>query len=153
MTAVLPVRRPGAALQLPPAGDASAAGSWADTTRQYLGLVVPWLVRGLLGLAIVAFAVLAVPGAACMLLLFTLKRHSDATELAHGSAAATDPVPTPVSTIVKPRALSARFYAFATSCALGTLGLMTFGVISFHLDRAAKGLIVPARAPFVSINR
>jgi TnpA family transposase len=27
------------------------------------------------------------------------------------------------------------------------------GVISFHLDRAAKGLIVPAKAPFVSINR
>src|SRR3954453_23714149 len=60
MTAVLPVRRPGAARQLPPAGDASAAGSLAGTTRQYLGLVAPWLVRGLLGLAIVAFAVLAV---------------------------------------------------------------------------------------------
>src|SRR6478735_3513033 len=60
MTAVLPVRRPGAAAQLPPAGDASAAGSWADTTRQYLGRAVPWLVRGLLGLAIVAFAGLAV---------------------------------------------------------------------------------------------
>jgi hypothetical protein len=27
------------------------------------------------------------------------------------------------------------------------------GVISFHLDRAAKGLIVPAKAPLVSINR
>ena len=27
------------------------------------------------------------------------------------------------------------------------------GVISFHLDKAAKGLIVPAKAPFVSINR
>ena len=27
------------------------------------------------------------------------------------------------------------------------------GVISFHLDRAAKGLIVPSKAPFVSINR
>jgi hypothetical protein len=27
------------------------------------------------------------------------------------------------------------------------------GVISFHLDRAAKGLIVPAKAPFVSISR
>jgi hypothetical protein len=27
------------------------------------------------------------------------------------------------------------------------------GVIAFHLDRAAKGLIVPAKAPFVTINR
>ena len=27
------------------------------------------------------------------------------------------------------------------------------GVISFHLDRAAKGLIVPAKAPFVPEDR
>src|SRR6476659_6643659 len=61
MTAVLPVRRPGAAAQLPPAGDnRSAAGHLAATARQFLGHLVPWLVRGFLGLAIVAFAVLAV---------------------------------------------------------------------------------------------
>ncbi|MGZ4570183.1 MAG: hypothetical protein ACXVXU_04870, partial [Blastococcus sp.] len=61
MTAVLPVRRPGAAAQLPPAQDnRSAAGRLAVTARQFLGHLVPWLVRGFLGLAIVAFAVLAV---------------------------------------------------------------------------------------------
>jgi signal peptidase I len=61
MTAVLPVRRPGAAAQLPPAEDIRlAAGRLAVTARQIVGHLVPWLVRGLLGLAIIAFAVLAV---------------------------------------------------------------------------------------------
>jgi signal peptidase I len=61
MTAVLPVRRPGAASALPPAADErSAAAHWAGTTRRILGRGTPWLVRGILGLAIVAFAVLAV---------------------------------------------------------------------------------------------
>jgi signal peptidase I len=61
MTAVLPVRRPGAAALLPPAGDtASAAARWAGLTRRILGRLTPWLVRGVLGLAILAFAGLAV---------------------------------------------------------------------------------------------
>ena len=61
MTAVLPVREPGAADQLPPAEDnTSAAARWAGLTRRILGRVTPWLVRAILGLAIVAFAVLAV---------------------------------------------------------------------------------------------
>jgi signal peptidase I len=61
MTAVLPVRRPGAANALPPAADErSAAAHWAGTTRRILGRVTPWLVRAILGLALVAFAVLAV---------------------------------------------------------------------------------------------
>jgi signal peptidase I len=61
MTAVLPVRRPGAAAQLPPAGDIRlAAGRTFATARQLLGHLVPWLVRGTVGLAIVAFLGLAV---------------------------------------------------------------------------------------------
>ena len=61
MTAVLPVRRPGAASALPPAGDIrSAAARWAGLTRRILGRLTPWLVRGILGLALVAFAGLAV---------------------------------------------------------------------------------------------
>ena len=60
MTAVLPVRRPGAASALPPAADERSAAHWAGTTRRILGRVTPWLVRAILGLAIVAFAVLAV---------------------------------------------------------------------------------------------
>jgi signal peptidase I len=60
MTAVLPVRRPGAAAQLPPAEDKRPAAGIAGTARRYVGLVAPWLVRGLLGLAVLTFALLAV---------------------------------------------------------------------------------------------
>src|SRR5215217_7334163 len=61
MTAVLPVRRPGAATELSPAGDTrSAAGRLAGTARRIVGRIAPWLVRGLLGLAVLAFLGLAV---------------------------------------------------------------------------------------------
>jgi signal peptidase I len=61
MTAVLPVRRPGAAAQLPPAGDTrSTAGRLAGRAAQLLGRVAPWLVRGVVGLAVLVFLVLAV---------------------------------------------------------------------------------------------
>jgi MFS family permease len=106
----------------------------------------PLLVAGVIAVAGVewpAFAVLAVPGAACMLLLFTLKRHTDAAP----PEAASDTEPAPVSTVVEHQALPASFYAFATSCALGTMGLMTFGVISFHLVDA--GLVGTAVVPLI----
>ncbi len=60
MTAVLPVRRPGAAVQLPPAEDKRSAAGPAGTARHYVGLIAPWLVRGLLGVAVLTFALLAV---------------------------------------------------------------------------------------------
>ena len=61
MTATLPVRRPGAAAQLPPAGDTrSTAGLWAGRAAQIMGRTAPWLVRGVMGLAVLVFAVLAV---------------------------------------------------------------------------------------------
>jgi signal peptidase len=60
MTAVLPVRRPGAAAQLPPAEEKRPAAGFAGTARHYVGLIAPWLVRGLLGLAVLTFALLAV---------------------------------------------------------------------------------------------
>jgi signal peptidase I len=60
MTAVLPVREPGAAAQLPPAGDKSSAAGLAGTARRIRGLVAPWLVRGLVALAVLTFALLAV---------------------------------------------------------------------------------------------
>jgi MFS family permease len=110
----------------------------------------PLLVAGVIALVGVtwpAFAVLAVPGAACMVLLFSLKRHTDDLEATHEDASAPHAAPAPVSTIVEPRALSVQFYAFATSCALGTLGLMTFGVISFHLVDA--GLVSTAVVPLI----
>src|SRR5215218_7610387 len=60
MTATLPVR-PGAAPALPPAGDPRfAVGHWADLAGHTMGRVAPWLVRGLMGLAVLAFLFLAV---------------------------------------------------------------------------------------------
>jgi signal peptidase I len=61
MTAVLPVRRPGAASVLPPAGDPRLLiGHYADQAGHVLGLAAPWLVRGIMGLAVLAFLLLAV---------------------------------------------------------------------------------------------
>jgi MFS family permease len=116
----------------------------------------PLLVAGVIALVGVtwpAFAVLAVPGAVCMLLLLSLKRHSVAaqgerhTTRPEASRDIPDQVTASAGGTVQPRALSAQFYAFAVSCALGTLGLMTFGVISYHLVRA--GLVTTAVVPLV----
>jgi signal peptidase I len=60
MTAVLPVREPGAADQLPPAGDKRSAAGLAGTARRIVGLIAPWLVRGLVVLAVLTFALLAI---------------------------------------------------------------------------------------------
>jgi signal peptidase I len=61
MTAVLPVRRPGAVNLLPPATDTrSAHDRFAGPARRYLGLLAPWLVRGVVGLAVAVFLLLAV---------------------------------------------------------------------------------------------
>jgi signal peptidase I len=61
MTAVLPIRRPGAASALPPAGDPRfMIGHVADLAGHILGRVAPWLVRAIVGVAVLAFAGLAV---------------------------------------------------------------------------------------------
>ena len=60
MTAVLPVREPGAAAQLPPVKDKRSAAGLAGTARRIVGRIAPWLVRGLVGLAVLTFALLAV---------------------------------------------------------------------------------------------
>ncbi len=88
-----------------------------------------------------AFAVLAIPGTVCILLLFTLRRHSDVAQPEIEAA------PTADMAGIEPRTLPMHFYAFAVSCALGTLGLMTFGVISYHLVDA--GLFTTAVVPLL----
>jgi signal peptidase I len=60
MTATLPVR-PGAAAALPPAGDPRfMVGHYADLAGHTMGRLAPWLVRGIMGLAVLAFLLLAV---------------------------------------------------------------------------------------------
>src|SRR4051794_590725 len=62
MTAVLPVRRPGAALALPPERRTTtlAAARRPDLARTLLAATARWFVRGLVVAAALAFAVLAV---------------------------------------------------------------------------------------------
>ena len=65
MTAVLPVRRPGAASVRPPAGDPRfLIGHYADQASHTLGRIAgatgPWLIRAIVGLAVAAFLLLAV---------------------------------------------------------------------------------------------
>ena len=104
-----------------------------DQTGAFAG---PLIVAGIVALTThmsAALAVLAVPGAAAMLVLVWIRRH----------------VPDPERHLPPPgvplESLPQRFYLFAVSCALTTLGLMTFGVISFHLvhDHLVTAAVVP----------
>ncbi|MFP5372277.1 MAG: signal peptidase I [Actinomycetes bacterium] len=61
MTSLLQVVRPGAALLLPPGSDLLlAARLWADDVRRFTARALPWAVRGIVGVAVVAFAGLAI---------------------------------------------------------------------------------------------
>ncbi|MCW2846578.1 MAG: Major Facilitator Superfamily protein [Marmoricola sp.] len=115
-----------------------------DQVGAFAGPLLVAAVIAITGVDWPAFAVLAAPGAACLLLLSTLKRHTDSTEL---ETRPTVLAPARASTVIESRALPVPFYAFATACALGTLGLMTFGVISFHLVDA--GLVSTAVVPLI----
>jgi signal peptidase len=60
MTSLLQVVRPGAAKLLPPGTDLPlAARRWAGPTRRFLARVLAWAVRGIVVVAVVAFAGLA----------------------------------------------------------------------------------------------
>jgi signal peptidase len=61
MTSLLQVVRPGAAKQLPPGTDLRlAARRWAGPTRRFVARALPWVVRGIVVVSVVAFAGLAV---------------------------------------------------------------------------------------------
>ena len=113
----------------------------------------PLVVAGMLaltGLYWPGFAILAIPGVVAMLLLFQLRRR---TTMLDDAAVAEDPGADAGSNAGRdagprrPARLPRSFYAFALSCAAGTLGLMTFGVISYHLVQA--DLVTAALVPVV----
>ena len=78
-------------------------------------------------------AVLAIPGALSLVLLGVLRRHAPAPE------------PQPAPAEPADLRLGRDFHLFALSCAASTLGLMTFGVIGFHLSDS--GLMSAAMVP------
>lgn len=100
----------------------------------------PLLVAGiaaLTGRLWVAFAALAIPGAISIALLLQVRRRTSL-----------DPAPRAAGDVRRETArLPRAFHAFATSCAASTLGLMTFGVIGFHLVDA--GLVGAALVPVI----
>jgi MFS family permease len=94
----------------------------------------PLLVAGLAavtGHLWAGFAILAVPGLATLVLLAVLRNATDLDRPRDPRAAG----PT------NGHHLTPAFWAFSISCALSTVGLMTFGVMSVHLVR---GGLVPA---------
>jgi MFS family permease len=114
----------------------------------------PLLVAGVIaltGLTWPAFVTLSIPGVACMLLLLTLKRRTRSREPDRRepgrSVGRHDVATAPPARAVRGPALPQQFYAFAISSAFGTFGLMTFGVISFHLVKA--GLATSAAVPLI----
>ncbi len=105
----------------------------------------PLVVAGMLaltGLYWPGFALLAVPGLVAMLLLAQLRRRTAVLEDAAVAAPGESD-----GGVRRPARLPRSFYAFALSCAFGTLGLMTFGVIGYHLVEA--GLVAAAVVPVV----
>lgn len=104
-------------------------------------------------------AVLAVPGAVAMVLLVALRRRvPDPGVLDPSTAAAsrTGPVSGPVPDAVRRRGwwaeavgagLSAEFFRYAVAASLTTGGLVTFGIIGYHLTTA--GILPVAAVPLV----
>ena len=147
-----------------------------DQVGAFAGPLLVAGVIALAGVQWPGLAVLAVPGAVAMVLLGVIRvripdmRVYDEPEpepevVPAGTSAATtaaEPAAEPVAgpsvesaagsaagSTAEPgtRRLPVAFYVFAVSCAASTLGLMTFGLIGFHL--ADAGLVRPALVPVV----
>jgi hypothetical protein len=96
----------------------------------------PLLVAGVIALTMhtwAGLAVLAVPGAVALGVLAWMHRHVGDPD--HGAAAGTTHL----------ESLPPTFYVYAVACSLATVGLMTFGVISYHLvhERLVTAAVVP----------
>ncbi len=89
------------------------------------------------GLLWPGLAALAVPGALAMVMLVVIRRRTEPVR----PPDAADGHRTERGTIAPPTSLPASFVWFAVACALCTAGLMTFGLIGFHL---AQTDVVPA---------
>jgi MFS family permease len=114
------------------AGPLLVAGVAALTARTWPGL-----------------AVLAIPGAVALVLLLVVRAevpdpsvYDRADPVAAGSGVAA-----PTATDAVGSRLPRDFQLFALSCAASTLGLMTFGILGFHLAEA--DLVRPALVPVV----
>lgn len=101
-----------------------------DQAGAVLGPLVVAAVAALTGLLWPAFAVLVVPGAAAMIVLLVLRRR-----IAEPAPRTTGPSTARPPSGSEARSLTPVFWFFAASSAAATAGLVTFGIISFHLIR------------------
>jgi MFS family permease len=106
-----------------------------DQVGALAGPLVVAAVAALTGALWPALAVLVIPGAIAVLILIRLRqRIGDPAGIPKDrgkTAVATEPTPTSAS----PASLSRRFWLFAVAAGAGTAGLVTFGVISYHLTK------------------
>ena len=108
-----------------------------DQVGAFAGPLLVAAVAALSGRLWLALAALAVPGLLSMLLLLQLRER----------VTAAPPARPPSVSLDQAHRLPRSFYAFAWSCAASTAGLMTFGVISYHLVKA--DLVAVAAVPVV----
>jgi signal peptidase I len=94
MTATLLARLPGAATPLPPEVDLTIAAvrNWAGSTRPLAARMLPWLVRGLVAVAVVAFLGLAVGPHAFGYRTMTMLTASMAPEIEPGDITVVTPL-------------------------------------------------------------
>jgi MFS family permease len=125
-----------------------------DQAGAVLGPLLVAAVAAVTGALWPAFAVLIVPGAAAMIILVVLRRRvGDPVVVASGPTPPTGAGPTsdsapPADTALQPTdtspsasagrvsrigQLPTQFWLFAASAAAATAGLMTFGIIAYHL--------------------
>jgi len=107
----------------------------------------PLLVAGVIAVTAATWAglaVLAVPGVVALTVLLIIRVKVPDMSVYDPEGVASVKA---AGAIRAPASLPGRFYLFATSSAASTLGLMTFGVISFHLVDA--DLVAPALVPVV----
>jgi sugar phosphate permease len=106
-----------------------------DQVGAFAGPLVVAAVAALTGALWPALAILVIPGAIAMLILMWLRqRIGDPANLPKDRGAiavATEPTHTSAS----PARLSRRFWLFAFAAGASTAGLVTFGVISYHLTK------------------
>jgi len=107
-----------------------------DQVGAFAGPLIIAAAAALSGRLWLGLALMAIPGAVAMALLVQTRSHTDLREEA-----------APAGVVLTPGRLPVRFHGFAVATALGTGGLMTYGVIAFHLVDA--DLLPAAAAPVV----
>jgi MFS family permease len=149
------VRSPAKSALLAQAADAVGLGRGLavhkalDQSGAVIGPLIVAGIAALTGALWPALAVLVIPGAASLVILIWLRRRmGDPPAEPAATAATTAGSPEPAQKVVPRRAgLPTTFWLFAAASAATTAGLVTFGVISYHLSK--DGIVPVAAIPLI----